>query len=172
MSDHDGAASGRPDAVAALLRGRLAGGDVELPVKGTSMAGLIESGATVVLTEASQPRTGEIWAFVDDDGGIVVHRVREYDGANVTGRGSGNSVDDEPVPSSRLIGRVTAARNHGRHRVFGEVDRVRASVAMRSRRRIRRLLRGLSRTTWPRERRGSAPSRRSRQLDQKNRHGE
>ena len=122
-----------PDVTARLLRGRLADGPLELPVSGSSMRGVIESGAIVDLSAADEPRVGEIWAFVDDDGNLVVHRIRHVAPDQVVGRGSGNIRDDAPVRRHRLVGRVrTATTEHG-PRTFGEGDRRRAAVAFRLR---------------------------------------
>ncbi|MEQ8840148.1 MAG: S24/S26 family peptidase [Acidimicrobiales bacterium] len=149
MVESDHASTTEPDAIAALLRRRLSHAAVEIPVAGTSMSGVIASGSTVVLSPATHPRCGEIWAFVDDDGGVVVHRVREYDGSSVTARGTGNRVDDDPVPASRLVGRVVESHWSGQRRRFGSVDRVRAAVTLRTRRRVRRLLAVASRRRRP-----------------------
>jgi hypothetical protein len=136
--EHGGAT---PDAVAALLRGRAEHAPIELPVSGASMAGDIASGSTAIVDRAARPRVGEIWAFVADDGGIVVHRIREHDGHTVTGRGTGNRYDDEPVPVSRLVGRVVAARDADGHtRRFGPLDRRRAAASLHMRRLARRHL--------------------------------
>lgn len=130
-----------PDAVAALLRGRAEHAAIELPVSGDSMAGDIDSGSTATVVHAARPRVGEIWAFVADDGGIVVHRIREHDGRMVTGRGTGNRYDDDPVPVSRLVGRVVAARDADGHtRRFGPLDRRRAAASLHLRRLARRHL--------------------------------
>ena len=133
-------ASAHPDAVAALLRRRVARDPIELPVSGVSMAGVIASDSTVVIVTASQPRRGEIWAFVDDEGGIVVHRVREYDGTSVTARGAGNPIDDAPVSTSRLVGKVVEARHESQRRRFGRIDRIRADLAMKLRASARRTI--------------------------------
>jgi hypothetical protein len=123
-----------PEVTASLLRSRLVDGSITMPVAGSSMRGVIASGSTVHLVAAETPRPGEVWAFADDLGRILVHRVRHVDAETITGRGSGNDFDDEPVPWSRLIGRVVAAEGGRRVRRFGRVDQVRAQLlfAMRS----------------------------------------
>lgn len=131
----------QPDAVATLLRRRVEHAEIELRVSGASMTGDIASGSTATVVHAARPRVGEIWAFVADDGGVVVHRVRDHDGRMVTARGTGNRYDDDPVPVSRLVGRVVAARDgDGRARRFGSLDRRRAAASLGLRRLARRHL--------------------------------
>lgn len=128
--------------MARLLRARLHEGTIELPVTGASMAGVIENGSTVRLEPAPEPRRGEVWAFVNDDGGLTVHRIREIDATTITGRGSGNRRDDPPVPRDRLVGRVRRAVSaDGTETRFDRRDRVLADAGFR----LRRLLRPLRR---------------------------
>ncbi|MDW3217470.1 MAG: S24/S26 family peptidase [Acidimicrobiales bacterium] len=133
------------DAVARLLRARVGDAPVELAVAGSSMAGVIATGSTVVIEAADRPRRGEIWAFVEDDGRVVVHRVRELDGDLVIGRGAGNPLDDDPVARDRLVGRVSAATHGGQVRRFGAWDRRRSHVSFTLRRLLRRFRRSRSR---------------------------
>lgn len=124
-----------PASTARLLRRRLEAGPIELPVNGSSMRGVIESGSTVVVEAAPAPRRGEIWVFMNDDAVIVVHRVREVDGMSVTGRGSGNPLDDVPVPLDHAVGRVLALTTpSGTTKRFGIVDRRFAQLMFRIRR--------------------------------------
>lgn len=127
------------DAVARLLRARVGEAPVELAVTGSSMAGVIATGSIVVIEAADRPRRGEIWAFVDDDGGVVVHRLREIDGDMVVGRGTGNPLDDDPVTTDRLIGRVAAATHGDDRRRFGRWDRRLSRVSFAARKALRRL---------------------------------
>jgi hypothetical protein len=139
----DGSAGGAdPETTARLLRNRLAVAPLELPVNGRSMGTTIGSGSTVTVSEPSEPRRGEIWAFVGADSGIVVHRVRHLTEDSMTGRGDGNPLDDRTVPRSHLIGRVDAATGpDGTTRRFGSWDRWRASVRLRLREVARRWIR-------------------------------
>lgn len=130
------------DAVARLLRARVGDAPVELAVTGSSMAGVIATGSIVVIEAADRPRRGEIWAFVDDDGGVVVHRLREIDGDVVIGRGTGNPLDDDPVATDRLIGRVSAATQGDEHRRFGAWDRRVSRISFA----VRKMLRGFRRS--------------------------
>ncbi len=109
------------------------------------MVGVIESGSTVVVEGAGAPRRGEIWGFTNDAGVIVVHRVREVDGDHVTGRGSGNPVDDPPVPLAQAIGRVTTVvAPDGSVKGFGTLDRLGSAAAFR----LRRVARTVRRRVW------------------------
>ena len=118
-----------PETTARLLRSRLATTPLDLPVSGLSMGSTIRSGSTVRLTGLSEPRRGEIWAFVGADSEIIVHRVRHIAEDTMTGRGHGNPVDDQIVPRTHLIGRVDSAIGpNGQTRTFGPVDRARAAI--------------------------------------------
>src|SRR5439155_10855322 len=66
----------RGEAVAAALRARVAARSLWLDVSGPSMGRAILSGTRVLVVEADCPRWGEIWAFCDAGGAIVVHRFR------------------------------------------------------------------------------------------------
>ena len=114
---------------------------IDLDVAGSSMKGVIATGSTVVIEAAEAPRRGEIWAFVDDDGRIMVHRIREIEGDTVVGRGTGNPLDDDPVDRDRLVGRVSSATQGGRVRHFGSFDRIRSRIEFASRKRLRWLRR-------------------------------
>lgn len=130
-----GASDAHPDAVARLLRTRVRTAAIDLPVAGSSMRGTISTGATVSVVAAPAPRRGEIWAFVDDQGTVIVHRVREIDGDTIVGRGTGNPIDDPPVHLDRLIGRVVASTSpSGVTTTFGEIDRLQARVRLDLRR--------------------------------------
>ena len=130
-------------AVARLLRDRLVDAPLEFPVRGSSMSGVIESGSRVFVERASAPRRGEIWAFVDHSGAVVVHRVRELGGGLVVGRGAANPIDDDGLPIDRLVGRVRQVVGpDGRRRSFGPVDRLKAAAEFSLRRRVRRWRRG------------------------------
>lgn len=134
-----GAADEHPEAVARLLRSRVEAGAIDLPVAGSSMKGVIESGATVTIGHAEQPRRGEIWAFVDDDGTVVVHRVRTITTDTIIGRGTGNPVDDPPVPKTRLIGRVERTlTSTGKSTTFRGRDRLQALAILDGRRFLHR----------------------------------
>lgn len=137
-----------PITTARLLRRRLESAPLELPVTGQSMGETIRSGSTVRLTEPSEPRKGEVWAFVGTDSTIVVHRVRRLTEESMTGRGDGNRRDDRTVPRTHLIGRVRSSIGpDGERRRFGTFDRLRAALLLRARDMARK---SLSRVARPR----------------------
>lgn len=137
-----------PETTARLLRSRLATTPLDLPVLGISMGPTIRSGSTVRLSGLSEPRRGEIWAFVGTDSEIVVHRVRHITEDTMTGRGDGNPLDDQTVPRTHLIGRVDSAIGpNGYKRTFGPVDRGRAAIHLYVRAGARKVAKVL---TWRR----------------------
>ncbi len=95
------------------------------------MRGAIDSDSVVTVTGGEHPRRGEVWAFVADDGRLVVHRIRHLDADTVTPRGVGNRHDDEPLSRSRLIGRVVVGRGPAGDRRFGTIDRIIAAITFR-----------------------------------------
>jgi len=132
-----------PAATARLLRRRVETGSIELRVSGSSMSGVIESGSTVVVEAGPVPRPGEIWAFANDEGVIVVHWVRHVDEFHVIGRGTGNQFDDGPVPIENAVGRVRRlTRPDGSHKQFGIIDRLAAQARFKMRQMAVRLRRG------------------------------
>ncbi len=136
--------AGDPDAIARLLVSRLDNGDISIPVSGSSMKGLIESGAVVTITRSSSPRRGEVWAFTGETGQVLVHRIRHIGKDTVTCRGVGNRADDSPVSRSRLIGRVVSSTTTGTDHSFGTLDRLGGDLVFR--------LRGLARAIGLRRR--------------------
>jgi hypothetical protein len=80
-----------PAAKAAVLRRGAAGRPITIDVRGSSMGKAIPSGARVLVAAGQRPRRGEVWAFVVDDGMVVVHRFRrEHEGA-LWFQGDGNA---------------------------------------------------------------------------------
>jgi len=124
---------GDPDAVAALLRRRVGESGLDLPVSGSSMRGAIESGSVVRMVSSGRPRPGEVWAFVGDDGRVIVHRIRTIGPDTVTHRGVGNYRDDRPVGRDRLVGRVVSSSSDGRSTRFGRLDAAISAMAFRAR---------------------------------------
>ena len=78
-----------------------------LDVSGNSMLPTLRSPAKVLVAGAPSPRRGDVWAFVDHNGSIVVHRYlrRRRDGSLVF-RGDGLPHEDWSVRSHQLVGRV------------------------------------------------------------------
>jgi hypothetical protein len=152
MSDEIGSpASSDADAVARLLRQRVtAGPELWLPVEGRSMWPTIHPPARVQLAAAVRPRPGEVWAFVDAGGAIVVHRCDRRAGAGYVFRGDGLHRADPWVPVERIVGRVVAVVDRRGVRPMGDADRVTGlgrllvarlrSVARRTRKWVRGLM--------------------------------
>ena len=134
-------ASTDPDVLARLLRRRASEGRLDINVVGDSMAGVIRPDSRVVIEPQDRPRPGQVWAMVADSGQVVVHRVRRIEGDMLVGRGSGNSLDDEPLPLSRLVGVVVAAVDpDGGIRKFGRGDRILSSIVFQAKARARTVL--------------------------------
>jgi hypothetical protein len=132
-----------PEATAAGLRKAVAAGSFGLDVSGRSMGKTIQAGSRVTLVLAEQPRRGEIWAFVDTTGDILVHRCIRTGLEPWHFQGDARARPDRPVTADRLVGRVAATEQDGRVRTFGMVDRVLSEpvrVAWRTYRRTRRAL--------------------------------
>jgi phage repressor protein C with HTH and peptisase S24 domain len=127
-----------PSVRASLLRRRIDLEPTWLAVRGSSMGRTIDSGDRVLVRAAAQPRRGEIWAHVDDDGRLVVHRFRSRLDGRFWFTGDANGDDDRPVPAEQLVGRVEA--------VQGERGRRRTATVSRLVGRTRLDLRSIART--------------------------
>ena len=102
-----------PAVMARLLRDRAARG-LWIPVTGSSMAPhLIPPAEAWVVADAPTPRIGEIWAFVTDDGDLLVHRFLRPDRGTLVFAGDANRQADPPLRADRLVGRVAAVRSDG-----------------------------------------------------------
>ncbi|MEM9032976.1 MAG: S24/S26 family peptidase [Actinomycetota bacterium] len=120
------AAAGSPVISARLLRQRAAAGGLELTAQGDSMAPTIPREATVEVVGRARPRPGEVWAFVGDDGAVLVHRYRRRVRDGLSFRGDGNRSNDAPVTTDHLIGRVVRVTTaDGRTIRLGGTDRLR-----------------------------------------------
>jgi hypothetical protein len=97
-----------PDALARLLRARAATGPLDIEVSGVSMGATIVGRSTVQVVAARRARWGQIWAYVDDDGTVAVHRLRGHRKGSLSFRGDGNGWRDPDVGPQRLVGRATA----------------------------------------------------------------
>lgn len=82
------------------------------------------SPGAVQLAAAARPRTGEVWAFVDAGGAIVVHRCDRRAGAGYLFRGDGLRRADPWVPAERVVARVVAVVDGRGVRPMGGADRV------------------------------------------------
>jgi hypothetical protein len=113
-----------PDALAALLRRRLAGGPLTVDVSGVSMGPRMVTGSKVDLVAADRPRWGEIWCVVADGGVLFVHRCVGWRRGRARFWGDGNDVVDDVVAPSSWVGRVVAVRSpDGAVRAVGARER-------------------------------------------------
>jgi hypothetical protein len=109
-----------PDGFARLLRARAAEGALDVEVSGRSMGATIVGGSKVTIVAGGVPRWGEIWAFVDDSGALVVHRLRARRPGHFSFRGDGNGWRDPDVTGERIVGRVIRiAAPDGSTRIVG-----------------------------------------------------
>jgi hypothetical protein len=122
-----------PATKAAVLRRRAAESPIAIEVRGSSMGTVIPSGARVLVAAAPRPRRGEIWAFVVDEGMVVVHRFRRERAGTLWFQGDGNVSVDRPVSAEMLVGRVIATEVEGRRRRLGSVARLGGRVQLDTR---------------------------------------
>jgi hypothetical protein len=126
--------SGVPaDVKASLLRRRAATQPIWIDVSGMSMGQRLPGGARVLVAAGLNPRRGEVWAFVDDDGHVVVHRLKRHAAGRSWLQGDANPSSDAPVPADRLIGRVTSVDMNGRTRSLGVAERWRGRLLLEAR---------------------------------------
>ncbi len=105
-------------AALATLRGLAWEGTLELRVAGSCMTPDLEDGATVRVGRARLYLPGDVVAFADRTGRLVLHRLIGY---RPTGAGlalwtqaDAGAVPDAPVPLDRVIGRVMGKVAAGR----------------------------------------------------------
>src|SRR4051812_41371438 len=109
---------------ARLLRRAAAREPLWIEAHGTSMGRTIPTGSSVLVTRSSTPRRGEVWAYCDASGAVVVHRYRCRTHAGHVLQGDTRTHGDAPVGDEQLIGRVRAVRRDGLLRSLGWRDRV------------------------------------------------
>jgi phage repressor protein C with HTH and peptisase S24 domain len=119
-----------PAAKAAVMRRGAAGRPITIDVTGSSMGKVIPSGARVLVAASARPRRGEIWAFVVDDGMVIVHRFRREHEGELWFQGDGNAGVDRPVQPEMLVGRVVAVEVGDRRRRLGVLARVRGRLRL------------------------------------------
>lgn len=129
-------------AAALLLRRRVAQAPTWLPVVGGSMGRTIRTGSKVLVSAGDEPRFGEVWAFCNAQGILVVHRfVRRRKGAFYF-QGDAHW-PDSPVPRDLMVGRVRRVRYQGRERRLGGHDRLTGGARLVFLQRARALARRL-----------------------------
>jgi phage repressor protein C with HTH and peptisase S24 domain len=131
------------EATARVLRSRVAAGPLWVDVSGDSMQPALPARARVLLAPASKPRRGQVWAFVDEDRLVVVHRyLRRRPGGSLVFRGDAVGYEDPSVQPNQLVGRVVRAEIDGRPAdVPDRLRPVARSYAGAARRRVSALLR-------------------------------
>jgi hypothetical protein len=137
-----------PAEVARALR-RAASGAVPLWIDATgdSMRPLLIPGDRVQVVAADRPRWGEVWAFCDGSGAVVVHRYLHANPRGHVFQGDAVVRTDAAVPTEQLIGRVAAVDRQGTRHPLGPLDRWRRGLlrqatyyARGGARRLRRLV--------------------------------
>ena len=135
-------------AKARLLRQAAASAPLWIVARGDSMGKSIPTGSSVLVAKYSTPRRGQVWAYCDQSGGVVVHRYRRHRDVGHVLQGDTRTHPDSPVHDGLLIGRVTAVRRGDRVRSVGWSDsclaegrRLRRALVARASRVTRRLRR-------------------------------
>ena len=106
-----------PFVTARLMRTRAEAAPFWLDVSGTSMGWSIPSGTRVRVDATASPRRGEVWAFCNDTGDIVVHRFRRATGGGLRFQGDARVRADDSVEDAQLIGRVVELAPRAHHDV-------------------------------------------------------
>src|SRR5439155_8787269 len=141
--------------IASILRRRASSRATWIDVSGVSMGKTILAGSRVRIAAAgAPPRWGEIWAFCNETGALVVHRCRARRGAGWLFQGDASPGPDPLVVPGRLIGRVVAVENEGRIRSVGSATRWIGGIAHLTRRSMKKGVR-LARYTAKRVRRAT-----------------
>ncbi len=120
------------DTLLARLRLLATDGPVNLKVTGASMAPLLRSGDRVRVRAHRRYWPGDIVAFRDWDGRLVIHRLLGYrwraGDIELIARGDASPRADVPIPLARVIGRLQTGRketvtaiplHHRLHALFG-----------------------------------------------------
>jgi hypothetical protein len=108
------------DAKAQLLRQATnTGRPLWIAAHGSSMGWTIRSGSKVRVMANPNPRRGQLWAYCDDSGRVVVHRYRHRVDAGHVLQGDTCVRPDPPVDAGRLIGQVVAVQRGARVRFIG-----------------------------------------------------
>jgi hypothetical protein len=126
-----------PEHIASALRLTVASKPLWLDTSGHSMGRTIVPGSEVLVVAAQRPRVGQVWAFCNDAGLVVVHRCRGRRAGHFVFEGDATGHADRPVDTNRLVGRVAAVRRGSRVRHFGPWQSLAGAVAIAARRAIR-----------------------------------
>ena len=111
------------DAKARLLR-RAAntGTPLWIAAHGPSMGWTIRTGSKVHVVGNLSPRRGQLWAYCNESGRVIVHRYRDRIDAGHVLQGDACVRPDPPVDAQRLIGQVVAVQRGTRVRSVGRAD--------------------------------------------------
>jgi hypothetical protein len=101
-----------PRSTASVLREAARARPLWIEVRGRSMGRSIPDGSKVRVEPAASPRRGEVWAFCDRSGSVVVHRRRGPVSGGARFQGDARVRPDEVVPDEQLIGRVIDVAPH------------------------------------------------------------
>jgi hypothetical protein len=112
----------RPEQIASALRLTAASKPLWLDISGISMGRTILPGNQVLVVGAQRPRLGQVWAFCNDAGSVVVHRCRGRDDGRFVFEGDGTGHADRPVATNRLVGKVAAVRRGSQVRRLGRIE--------------------------------------------------
>lgn len=99
-----------PETRARALRAAVSAQPLWIATSGSSMGTTIQAGEEVCLVAQSRPRRGEVWAYVDDGGQVVVHRFVGHRKQLLVFRGDAEQGTDRLVSTARLAGRVAVVR--------------------------------------------------------------
>jgi hypothetical protein len=130
----------RPEQIASALRLTAASKPLWLDISGVSMGRTIAPGSEVLVVGAQRPRLGQVWAFCNDAGAVVVHRCRGRRRGQFVFEGDATGHADRPVGTGLLVGKVAAVRRGEDVRRLGRTDAFVGALNLLARR-ARRLVR-------------------------------
>jgi hypothetical protein len=103
------------------------------------MGWTVRTDSTVLVVPGNNPQPGEVWAFCNASGRVVIHRYRRHVATGHVFQGDTCVHPDRPVDELHMIGRVVAVRRRDRqrplprgHRLLGAVQRTPRIVVARA----------------------------------------
>ena len=73
-----------------------------------SMEPEIPVGALVVIQKGTFCTPGEVVVYEDDTGNLITHRLLRLEDEKAVTKGDANNVEDEPIETEQILGRVRA----------------------------------------------------------------